>query len=160
MSSNPVLCDNLEGWHELGGGKDIQEGGHICIPMADPCWYMAETERVLYYLSIKNKLIRKTRVLRVIPGILEAMGIATAVLSCKIQAQVLLPFGCHVEMLPNTQAFQGTLNPHSRKHNCLDHFVSSPLCFSSHEGIYLSFLWWADDYQVYKINSNSFLKNQ
>ena len=31
-----MLCDNLEGWHEVGGGKDIQEGGDIFIPMADP----------------------------------------------------------------------------------------------------------------------------
>ena len=31
-----MLCDNLEGWYEVGGGKDIQEGGDIFIPMADP----------------------------------------------------------------------------------------------------------------------------
>ena len=42
-----MLCDNLEGWHEVGGGKDVQKGGDIFIPMADPCRYMAETKRVL-----------------------------------------------------------------------------------------------------------------
>ena len=32
---NPVLCDNLEGWDGVGGGTEIQEGGDICVPMAD-----------------------------------------------------------------------------------------------------------------------------
>ena len=35
-SSNPVLCDNLEGWHGVGGGREIQERG-TCIPMAASC---------------------------------------------------------------------------------------------------------------------------
>ena len=33
-SSNSVLCDYLEGWD---GGREVQEGGDICIPMADSC---------------------------------------------------------------------------------------------------------------------------
>ena len=31
------LCINLEGWHGEGDGTDVQEGGDICIPMADSC---------------------------------------------------------------------------------------------------------------------------
>ena len=31
------LCVNLEGWDGEGDGKEIQEGGDICIPMADSC---------------------------------------------------------------------------------------------------------------------------
>ena len=31
------LCDNLEGGEGLGGGRKFQEGGDICIPMADTC---------------------------------------------------------------------------------------------------------------------------
>ena len=31
----PGLCNNLEGWDGEGGGKDVQEGRDICIPMAD-----------------------------------------------------------------------------------------------------------------------------
>ena len=31
------LCINLEGWDGEGDGKEIQEGGDICIPMADSC---------------------------------------------------------------------------------------------------------------------------
>ena len=30
-SSNLVLCDNLEGWDRVGGGREVQEGGDICI---------------------------------------------------------------------------------------------------------------------------------
>ena len=29
------LCDNLEGRDGVGGGRDVQEGGVICVPMAD-----------------------------------------------------------------------------------------------------------------------------
>ena len=36
-SSNPVLCDKLEGWDGAGGGREAQEGGDMCIPMADSC---------------------------------------------------------------------------------------------------------------------------
>ena len=43
----PVLCDNLEGWDGEGGGREVPEGGDICIPMADSCWYMAETNTKL-----------------------------------------------------------------------------------------------------------------
>ena len=37
LAENPklVLCDNLEGWNGEGGGKEAQEGGDMCIPMAD-----------------------------------------------------------------------------------------------------------------------------
>ena len=30
-SSNPVLCEYLEGWDELGGGSFKREGTHICL---------------------------------------------------------------------------------------------------------------------------------
>ena len=29
------LCINLEGWDEEGDGREVPEGGDICIPMAD-----------------------------------------------------------------------------------------------------------------------------
>ena len=28
---------NLEGWDGVGGGSEVQEGGVMCIPMADSC---------------------------------------------------------------------------------------------------------------------------
>ena len=33
------------GWG--GGGREGQEGGDICTPMADSCWCMAETNTIL-----------------------------------------------------------------------------------------------------------------
>ena len=27
----------------LGGGREVQEGGDICMPMVDSCWYVAGT---------------------------------------------------------------------------------------------------------------------
>ena len=32
-----MLCDNLEGWGGLGGGRGFKEEGDICIPMVDSC---------------------------------------------------------------------------------------------------------------------------
>ena len=31
------LCINLEGWEREGDGREVQEGGDICLPMADSC---------------------------------------------------------------------------------------------------------------------------
>ena len=36
-SSSPVLCDDLERWDEVGGGREVKEGGDTCIPTADSC---------------------------------------------------------------------------------------------------------------------------
>jgi len=36
-SSNQVLCDSLKGWDGMGGGREVQEGEDICIPVADSC---------------------------------------------------------------------------------------------------------------------------
>ena len=32
-----ALCDNQEGWDGEGDGREVQEGGDMCIPMADSC---------------------------------------------------------------------------------------------------------------------------
>ena len=31
------LCINLEQWDGVGEGREVQNGGDICIPMADSC---------------------------------------------------------------------------------------------------------------------------
>ena len=36
-SSDLWLGDNLEGWDWVGGGREVQEGGDICVPMVDSC---------------------------------------------------------------------------------------------------------------------------
>ena len=46
-TSNQVLYDNLERWEGLGGGREIQEGEDICIPIAGSCQCVAETYRIL-----------------------------------------------------------------------------------------------------------------
>ena len=42
----PLLPDNLEGWDGLGGGREVQEGGDVCMLMADS-YRVAETGTVL-----------------------------------------------------------------------------------------------------------------
>ena len=32
-----MVCDNLEELDGVGGGKEVQEGGDVCIAMADSC---------------------------------------------------------------------------------------------------------------------------
>ena len=32
-----VLCINLEGWDGVADWRKVQDGGDICIPMADSC---------------------------------------------------------------------------------------------------------------------------
>ena len=44
---NLVLCDSLEGRGGVGGGREVQEVGDICILMADSCWCVAETNTIL-----------------------------------------------------------------------------------------------------------------
>ena len=38
-----ALCDNLEGWDGRGSGRQVQEGGDICILMGDSHCCIAET---------------------------------------------------------------------------------------------------------------------
>ena len=42
-----MLCHSLEGWDGVGGGREVQEGGDVCIPMTDSCGCMAETDAIL-----------------------------------------------------------------------------------------------------------------
>ena len=38
------LCTNLEGCDGEGDGREVQNGGDICIPMADSCCGLAENK--------------------------------------------------------------------------------------------------------------------
>ena len=33
-----MLCDNLEGWDGVGGGRELQEGGNMYIDKVDSCY--------------------------------------------------------------------------------------------------------------------------
>ena len=52
------LCINLEGWDGEGDGREVQEGGHICMPMADSCGCLIENTQFCkaIILQLKNKL--------------------------------------------------------------------------------------------------------
>ena len=62
-----MLCDNSAvgamGEDRVGVGKEVQEGGDICILMTDLCCCMAETNTTLYsnYSPIKNKLKKRKK---------------------------------------------------------------------------------------------------
>ena len=49
--------DSLAGWDGVGGGREVQEEGDICIAMVDLCPCMAETNTILKsnHPSIKTK---------------------------------------------------------------------------------------------------------
>ena len=32
-----MFCDNLEGWDGVGGEREVQQGGDVCITLADSC---------------------------------------------------------------------------------------------------------------------------
>ena len=38
----------------MGAGREVQEGGEICIPMADSCWYMEETNTISSVQSLSR----------------------------------------------------------------------------------------------------------
>ena len=41
------LCINFEGWGLDGGGREVQKGGGICIPMVDSCLGLTENNKIL-----------------------------------------------------------------------------------------------------------------
>ena len=51
------LCINLEGWDGKGDGREVQERGDICTPMADSCWYLTENNKCCkaIILQLKSK---------------------------------------------------------------------------------------------------------
>ena len=44
---NPLLSDKLEECDGMGDGRGVQEGWDICIPVADSCLCMEETNTIL-----------------------------------------------------------------------------------------------------------------
>ena len=33
--------------NQMGDGRETQEGGNMCIPMADSCWGLTENNKIL-----------------------------------------------------------------------------------------------------------------
>ena len=69
-----MLCDKLEGWSWEEGGREVQQGGDTCIPVADSCRNMGKTITVLKrdYAVIKIHKVsqkrEKNNFLRVLQG--------------------------------------------------------------------------------------------
>ena len=40
------LCFNLEGWDGEGDGREVKDGGNICIPMADSYGGLTEDNKI------------------------------------------------------------------------------------------------------------------
>ena len=49
------LCDNLEGWDGKGGGREVQEGGDICVPMTDYADIWQKTEKFCKAIILQSK---------------------------------------------------------------------------------------------------------
>ena len=47
QGAQQILGDSLEGWHRVGCGREVQEGGDTCVLMADPPCCIAETNTPL-----------------------------------------------------------------------------------------------------------------
>ena len=41
------FCNNLEGWDGEGDGKEVREGGHVGVPVADSCLCLTENNKIL-----------------------------------------------------------------------------------------------------------------
>ena len=49
-----------EGWNAEGDGTDVQEGGDVCVPMVDSCWYVTENHKILFiFMPMKDFEIKK-----------------------------------------------------------------------------------------------------
>ena len=51
-----VTIINLEGWNGVGGGREIQEGGDICIPMANSYQCLAEMTQYCKAMILQLKI--------------------------------------------------------------------------------------------------------
>lgn len=57
------LCNHLEGWDAVGGGRQVQEAEDPRIAVADSSWRMSEANRTLWssYCKLKKKKIKQTK---------------------------------------------------------------------------------------------------
>ena len=69
QGTQPGLCDNLEGWDGVGGGREVQEfqeGGDICLPIYH--WFMLMYGRNQHNQLKMNKLKNNPKYLYSILG--------------------------------------------------------------------------------------------
>ena len=46
-NTNLGSVNKLEGWERVGGGREVQEGGDICTPLANSCGCMVKIKPIL-----------------------------------------------------------------------------------------------------------------
>ena len=77
-----MLCDNLQGWNVVGGGREVQEGGDICVPMGELKWTgMGEfnsDDHFIYYCG--QEFLRRNGV-----AIIVNKRVRNAVLGCNLK---------------------------------------------------------------------------
>ena len=58
-----MLCDELEGWDGGRGGREVQEGGDMCIFMADShcCMATRHCKAIIFQLKINSKISLKVQ---------------------------------------------------------------------------------------------------
>ena len=54
-----MLCDNPEGWDRVGDGREVQEGGDKCIPVADSCHVWQKPAQ--YCKAVTSNKIKKKK---------------------------------------------------------------------------------------------------
>ena len=52
-------CDNPEGWDRVGDGREVQEGGDKCIPVADSCHVWQKPAQ--YCKAVTSNKIKKKK---------------------------------------------------------------------------------------------------
>ena len=57
-NSNPVLSDNLEELDGVGGGREVQDGGDICLYIYTYCWFMLLYGRNQHNIYCKVIILR------------------------------------------------------------------------------------------------------
>ena len=58
---NLVLRDNLERWDGVGGGREVKEGGDICLPVPNWCYCMKPVQHCkAIALQIKKKFFKSS----------------------------------------------------------------------------------------------------
>jgi len=63
-----VLCDNLEGWDRGWGGREVQEGGAICILRADSCYCMEKSTQHCKAIILQLKIKKEKNAFQYIVG--------------------------------------------------------------------------------------------
>ena len=96
----------------MGSGREGQEGGDICIPMADSCWYMAETNTIQFSHSVLSDSLRPHELQHARP-LCPSPTPRVYPNSCPLSwwcypniSSSVVPFSSHLQFFPPLGSFQ------------------------------------------------------